>query len=186
MSWLLKSTQTVETSLWTYWIVILTILPSDSGTLVSTWDATFALIRKEDFGPIDNRAGAAWPEEWDIWSPCPGSGWVWLLFLLQLQPQSTTWKDFGMVFSWKSNPGYTHPYCFCTFFLLPYNFLCALIQHFGNIPLVLQWPFEAPPPWGGGQWFFSDQLSGLPHDWDSYRTRLWPFKAQEPFGGDLD
>ena len=52
----------LHTGLQASWIVCLSILPPDSGTLVSKWDAKFALIRKEDFGPlcfIKSRVNAA-------------------------------------------------------------------------------------------------------------------------------
>ena len=36
------------------WILCLSTLPPDSGTLISKWNAKFTFISKEDFGPLSN------------------------------------------------------------------------------------------------------------------------------------
>ncbi len=53
MTWSPKSSLTVETSHWT-WILCLSTLPPDSGTLISKWNAKFTFFWKEDFGPLSN------------------------------------------------------------------------------------------------------------------------------------
>ncbi len=44
----------LPTGLQATWIMLLSTLPPDSGTLISKWNATFTLIWKEDFGPLSN------------------------------------------------------------------------------------------------------------------------------------
>ncbi len=48
--WLWK----LHTGLQATWILCLSTLPPDSGTLISKWNAKFAFIWKEDFGPLSN------------------------------------------------------------------------------------------------------------------------------------
>ncbi len=55
MTWQPKSSLTLETSHWTStWILCLSTLPPDSGTLISKWNAKFTFIWKEDFGPLSS------------------------------------------------------------------------------------------------------------------------------------
>ncbi len=48
--WLWK----LHTGLQATWILCLSTLPPDSGTLISKWNAKFTFIWKEDFGPLSN------------------------------------------------------------------------------------------------------------------------------------
>ncbi len=48
--WLWK----LHTGLQATWILCLSTLPPDSGTLISKWNAKCTLIWKEDFGPLNN------------------------------------------------------------------------------------------------------------------------------------
>ena len=48
--WLWK----LHTGLQATWILCLSTLPPDSGTLISTWHAKITFISKEDFGPLRN------------------------------------------------------------------------------------------------------------------------------------
>ncbi len=56
MTWQPKSSLTVKlhTGLQATWILCLSTLPPDSGTLISKWNAKFTFIWKEDFGPLSN------------------------------------------------------------------------------------------------------------------------------------
>ncbi len=44
----------LHTGLQAAWILCLSTLPPDSGTLISKWKAKFTFIWKEDFGPLSN------------------------------------------------------------------------------------------------------------------------------------
>lgn len=44
--------QKLHTRLQAAWILCLSSLPSDSGTMISTWNAKFTFIWKEDFRPL--------------------------------------------------------------------------------------------------------------------------------------
>ncbi len=61
LRWLWTSENTVDHWLWKLhtglqatWILCLSYLSPDSGTLISKWNAKFTFIWKEDFGPLSN------------------------------------------------------------------------------------------------------------------------------------
>ncbi len=111
------------------WILCLSTLPPDSGTLTSKWNAKFTFIWKEDFGPLSNSLvlllfnpgkmlltmflfqkwfGSSFPEE------------VWARWLLMhwLQLQFTPCEALLRVwigFAWLYSQACGHPCCFSTF-----------------------------------------------------------------------
>ncbi len=100
MTWHPKSLLPVETwRLQATWILCLYTLPSDSGTLISKWNAKFTLIQKEDFGPLGNGPGNHNAQVSHVWrcvwfrkcSPFPGHTCAWWLLMHWLQPQSRPW-----------------------------------------------------------------------------------------------
>ncbi len=90
MTWQPKSSLTVETSHWTSrtWILCLSALPPDSGTLVYKWNATFTLIWKEDFGPLSNSPV--------IFLLSPGK-MLLTMFLIQKWLQLFSWRCLSVV-----------------------------------------------------------------------------------------
>ncbi len=120
--------QNFHTGLQATWILCLSTLPPDSGTLISKWNATFTFIWKEDFGPLSNspvmflfspgkmlltlflvqKWFGSFPE--DVWAS-------WLL-MHWLQLQFTPCEALPSVwigFSWQYSQAYGHPCCLCTF-----------------------------------------------------------------------
>ncbi len=130
MTWQPKSSLTVEyTGLQATWITCLSILPPDSGTLISKCHAKFTFIWKEDFGPLSNSPviflfspvkmlltmflfqkllGSSFPE--DVWA-------CWLL-MHWLQLQFTPCEALPSVlisFAWQYSQACGHTCCLCTF-----------------------------------------------------------------------
>ncbi len=114
--WLWK----LHTGLQATWILCLSSLPPDSGTLISKWKATFTFIWKEDFGPLSNspvlfllspgkmRLGSPFPE--DVWA-----SWLLMHWLqLQFTPCEALPSDW-IGFAWQCSQAYGHPCCLCTF-----------------------------------------------------------------------
>ncbi len=94
--WLWK----LHTALQATWILCLSTLPPDSGTLISKWNAKFTFIWKEDFGPLSNSPVIflhspgktllmlSLVQKW-LGSPFPEDVWAWWLLMHWLQLQST-------------------------------------------------------------------------------------------------
>ncbi len=116
-SWWLQKTQWTNNSRWhgspnhhwlwklhtgfqATWILCLSSLPPDSGTLISKLNATFPFIWKEDFGPLSNSPVLFLLspgkmlltmflfQKW-LDSPFPEDVWVWWLLMHWLQLQFT-------------------------------------------------------------------------------------------------
>ncbi len=149
MTWQPKPSLTVETSHWTSrtWILCLSSLPPDSGTLIYKWNTTFTFIWKEDFGPLSNSPvllltmflflkwlGSSFPE--DVWAR-------WLL-MHWLQLQFTPCEALPSVwigFAWQYSQACGHPCCLCTF-SYPIS-SCQSTLHLICFDTAL---LEAPPP----------------------------------------
>ncbi len=124
--WLWK----LHTGLQATWILCLSSLPPDSGTLISNLNAKFTFIWKEDFGPMSNSPVIF------LFSPgkmlltmflvqkCLGSSfpedvWAWWLLMHWLQLQFTPCEALPSVwigFSWQYSQACGHPCYLCTFF----------------------------------------------------------------------
>ncbi len=126
-----KSSLTVETSHWTSrtWILCLSSLPPDSGTLISKWNTKFTFIWKEDFGPLSNSPvlclfspGKMFltmflVQKW-LGSSFPEDVWAWWLLMHWLQIQFTPCEALPSVwigFAWQYSQACGHPCCLCTF-----------------------------------------------------------------------
>ncbi len=92
--WLWK----LHTGLQATWILCLSTLPPDSGTLISKWNAKFTFIWKEDFGPLSNSPilflhspgktllTLSLVQKW-LCSTFPEDVWAWWLLMHWLQLQ---------------------------------------------------------------------------------------------------
>ncbi len=88
ITWLWK----LYTGLQVTWILCLSTLPPDSGTLISKWNAKFTLIWKEDFGPLSNSPVIFLLSPGKMFLtmfPFPEDIWAWRLLMHSLQLQST-------------------------------------------------------------------------------------------------
>ncbi len=115
--WLWK----LHTGLRATWILCLSTLPPDSGTLISKWNTGFTFIWKEDFGPLSNSPVLFLLspgkmlltmflfQKW-LSSPFPEYVWAWWLLMHWLQLQFTLLWLCLTVFS-----SLHHPCCLCTF-----------------------------------------------------------------------
>ncbi len=120
---------TLHTGLQATWILCLSTLPPNSGTLISKLNATFTFIWKEDFGPLSNSpviflfiSGKILLmmflfQKW-LGNPFPEDIWVWWLLMPSLQLQFTPCEALQSVwvsFAWQYSQAYGHPCCLCTF-----------------------------------------------------------------------
>ncbi len=119
--WLWK----LHTGLQATWILCLSTLSPDYGTLISKWNAKFTLIWKEDFGPLRNShvlflfsPGKTLLtmflfQKW-LGNPFPENVWAWWFLMHWLQHQSipcealpSVWISFAWQYSetwnWNSN-----------------------------------------------------------------------------------
>ncbi len=123
--WLWK----LHTGLQATWILYLSTLPPDSGTLISKWNAKCTFIWKEDFGPLSNSPviflhspgkmllTLSLVQKW-LGSPFPEDVWAWWLLMHWLQLQSTPCEALTSVwisFAWLYSQACGHPCCLCTF-----------------------------------------------------------------------
>ncbi len=149
------------------WILCLSSLPPDSGTLISKGNAKFTFIREHNFGPLSS-------------SPVlfvlaqARRFWRCLLFksgltqgMRQLKPMScirlcvvvlgpaavhSLWisPHFWMGLFHNPSPGCGYPYCLYTFFYHIFPSLRLSINVLGhssvNSQPLLQWPFVSCPP----------------------------------------
>ncbi len=119
----------LHTTLQATWILCLSTLPPDSGTLISKWNRTFTLIWKEDFGPLSNRPVIFLFSPGKILlkmflfqkllgSPVSKDVWAWWLLMHWLQLQFTPCEALPSVwigFDWQYFQACSHPCCVCTF-----------------------------------------------------------------------
>ncbi len=150
--WLWK----LHTGLQATWILCLSTLPPDAGTLISKLNAIFTFLWKEDFGPLSNSPVIFLLspgkmlltmflfQKW-VGSPFPEDVWAWWLLMHWLQLQFTPCEALPSVwisFAWQYSSSYYyyysqacgHPCCLCTFSYPISSFqstlhLYALIQH---------------------------------------------------------
>ncbi len=125
---------TLHTGLQATWILCLSTLPPDSGTLISKLNAKFTFIWKEDFGPLSNSpviflfSPGKMPlmmfQKW-LGSPFPKDVWVWWL-LIHWQYTDSAWLQLQFTpcealpniwigFAWQYSQACGHPCCLCTF-----------------------------------------------------------------------
>ncbi len=122
--WLWK----LHTRLQATWILFLSTLPPDSGTLIYKWNAKFTFIWKEDFGPLSDSQVIFLLspgkmlltmflfQKW-LGSPFPEDVWAWWLLIHWLQLQSTPCEALPCVwigFAWQYSQACGHPCCLCT------------------------------------------------------------------------
>ncbi len=113
------------------WIMLLSTLPPDSGTLISKLNAKFTFIWKEDFGPLSNSPVLFLlsPGKW-LGIPFPEDVWAWWLLMLWLQLQFTPCEPLPSVwisFAWQYSQACSHPCFSCSHFptqFLPSSQLC--------------------------------------------------------------
>ncbi len=155
--WLWK----LHTGLQATWILCLSSLPPDSGTLISKWKAKFTFIWKEGVGPLSNspvlfllRPGKMllmmFLFQKCLGSPFPEDVWAWWLLMHWLQLQSTPCEALSSnrlcltVFSsLRSSLLLVHLFLFN--FFLPVNFTSNMLWYstpwaatsFSNDPLWL-------------------------------------------------
>ncbi len=111
------------------WILCLSTLPPDCGTLISKWNAKCTFFWQEDFGPLSNSPvlflfspvkmflmmflfqkwlGSSFPED-------VGSWWL-LIHWLQLQfTPCEALPSVWIGFAWQCSQACGHPCCLCTF-----------------------------------------------------------------------
>ncbi len=119
----------LHTGLQATWILCLSTLPPDSGTLISKWNAKFTFIWKEDFGPLSNSPvlflhspgkmllTLSLVQKW-LGNHFPEDVWAWGLLMHRLQLQSTPCEALPSVwisFAWQYSQACSHPCCLCTF-----------------------------------------------------------------------
>ncbi len=117
------------TGLQSTWILCLSTLPPDSGTLISKWNAKFTFIWKEDLDHLATvqfffstaQVRCFWRCLWfrsGLVSPFPEDVWAWWLLMHWLQLQSTPCEALPSVwigFAWQYSQACGHPCCLCTF-----------------------------------------------------------------------
>ncbi len=144
----------LHTGLQATWILCLSSLPPDSGTLIYKLNAKFTFIWKEDFGALSNSPVLLLlipgkmlltmflVQKW-FGSSFPEDVWAWWLLMHWLQLQFTPCEALPSVwigFAWQYSQACGHPCCLCTFsnpvsfFQSPLNVICY------------DTPWTAPPP----------------------------------------
>ncbi len=118
----------LHTGLQATWILCLSTLLPDSGTLISELNAKFTIIWKEDFGPLSNSPvlfllcpgktllTLFLVQKW-LGSPFPENVWAWWLLMHWLQLQFTPCEALPSVwisFAWQYSQACSHPCCLCT------------------------------------------------------------------------
>ncbi len=111
------------------WILCISTLLPDSGTLISKWNATFNFIWKEDFGPLSNSPvlfllspgkmllTMSLIQKW-LGSPFSEDVWAWWLLMHWLQLQFTPCEALPSVwigFAGQYSQACGHPCYLCTF-----------------------------------------------------------------------
>ncbi len=118
------------TGLQATWILCLSSLPPDSGTLIYKWNAKLSFIWKEDFGPLSNSPDLFLLspgkmlltmflfQKW-LGSSFPEDVWAWWLLMHWLQLQFTPCEALPsdrISFAWLYFQACGHQCCLCTFF----------------------------------------------------------------------
>ncbi len=121
--WLWK----LHTGLQATCILCLSILPPDSGSLISKWNAKFTFIWKEDFGPLSNSPVifllspvkmhlTMFLFQKYLGSPFLEDVWVWWLLMHSLQfTPCEALSSFWISFTWQYSQACGHPCCLYTF-----------------------------------------------------------------------
>ncbi len=118
-----------HTGLQATWILCLSTLPPDAGTLISKWKAKYLYIWKEHFGPLNNSpvifllSSGKMLLTMFLFQKCLGSPfaedvWAWWLLMHWLQLQFTPCETLPSVwigFAWQYSQACGHPCCLCTF-----------------------------------------------------------------------
>ncbi len=119
----------LHTGLQATWILCLSSLPPDSGSLIYKWNAKYTLIWKEDFGPLSSSPVlfllspgkmllTMFLVQKCLGSPFPEDVWAWWLLMHWLQLQLTPCEALPSVwigFTWQYSQACRHPCCLCTF-----------------------------------------------------------------------
>ncbi len=125
----------LHTVLQATWILCLSTLPPDSGTLISKWNAKFTFIWKEDFGPLSNSPVLLLLspgkillmmflfQKW-LGSSFPEDVWAWWL-QLQFTPCEAL-PSVWISFAWQYSQDCGHPCCLCSFSYPIYFFQSTL------------------------------------------------------------
>ncbi len=156
--WLWK----LHTGLQATWILCLSTLPPDSGTLISKLNAKFTFIRKVDFGPLSNSPVLFLLspgkmlltmflfQKW-LGSPFPEDVWAWWLLMHWLQASvHSLWSSpkclnrlcLTVISSLRSSPLLVH--IFLPNFFLPVNFAFNMLWY--STPWTAT-PFSNEPLW---------------------------------------
>ncbi len=166
--WLWK----LHTGLQATWILCLSALPPDSGTLIYKLNAKCTFIWKEDFGPLSNSPGIFLlspdkmfltmflVQKW-LGSSFPEDVWARWLLMHWLQLQFTPCEALPSVWIglvWQYSQACGHPCCLCTFsypissFQSTLHLICFDTALFEQPPLSvmtlcdLQWSSSGPLP----------------------------------------
>ncbi len=186
MTWHPKPSLTVETLHWTSrpWILCLSSLPPDSGTLISKGNAKCTFIREHNFGPLSSSPV--------LFVFSPGETLLtlsvvqeWLdtrnataeTHVLHTSVRSGSWStDSSCSPLFVNLPTFLNGFCFTILsrvrlslllvhFFLPHLFLpfasllMSWTQSSVNSQPLLQWPFVSCPPCARCQWSSFGQLS---------------------------
>ncbi len=155
--WLWK----LHTGLQATWILCLSTLPPDSGTLISKLNAKCTFIWKEDFGPLSNSpvllllSSGKMLLTMFLFQKWFGSSftedvWAWWLLMHWLQLQFTPCEALPSVwigFAWQYSQACGHPCCLCTFstqFLLSSQLCINMLWY--STPWTAT-PFSNDPLW---------------------------------------
>ncbi len=124
--------QKLHTGLQAAWILCLSTLPPDSGTLISKWNTKLTFIWKEDFGQLSNSPviflfspgkmllTMFLFQKW-LGSPFPEDVWTWWLLMHWLQLQFTLCESLKIGFAWQYSQACSHPCCLCTLHLICFD-----------------------------------------------------------------
>ncbi len=136
--------QKLHTGLQATWILCLSTLPPDSGTLISKWNTKCTFIWKEDFGRLSNSLVLFFLspgkmlltmflfQKW-LGSPFPEDIWAWWLLIHWLQLQFTPCESLPSVwigFAWQnSEASLLLVLIFLPNFFLPVNFALNMLWY---------------------------------------------------------
>ncbi len=151
--WLWK----LHTGLQATWIMCLSTLRPDSGTLISKLNAKFTFVWKEDFGPLSNTPvlfllspgkmllTMILFQKW-LGSPFPEDVWAWWLLMHWLQLQFTPCEALPSVwirFAWQYSQACGHLCCLCTVSYPISSFQSTLLLICFDTALLEQPPLSA-------------------------------------------
>ncbi len=180
--WLWK----LHTGLQATWIMWLSTLPPDSGTLISKLNAKFTFIWKEDFGPLSNSPVVFLLspgkmlltmflfQKW-LGSSFPEDVWAWWLLMHWLQLQFTPCEALSSVwigFAWQYSQTCGYPCCLCTFsypissFQSTLHLICFDTALLEQPPLSVMTLCDLPSLWRVSMiifWTIAKSVSSVPH-----------------------